>query len=177
MKLYEIIKKYRKTTRFKQIDLADIIKTSRTNYGRKENGVVPFTAEEIFKVLDFLKNHISEEEYLNVVTELLSSQSNSEENKENTISLPSPLDPAIEILQEFLQEGKKEIVMKKAGPLIQLIREMIAQEENSNTEANELLNKLEKLSIKEYYRIFGDIKETVINLEQKQQDLTTSGDS
>ena len=173
VKTHEILKKFRKSTKFSQSDLANIIKTERSNYGRKENGKVPFTADELFLVLNFLKNHITDEEYLNAVTELLSSQSNSEENKENSISLPSPLDPAIEILKEFLQEEKKEIVMEKAGPLIQLIREMIAQEENTNNETNELLNKLEKLSIKEYYRIFGDIKETVTNL-QKQKDLNAS---
>jgi len=84
------------------------------------------------------------------------------------------LDPAIEILQEFLEEEGQEIVMEKAGPLIQIIREMIT-EKTPNHEAFTLLAKLEKLSTKEFYRIFGDIKETVNDLEKKQKDLKASG--
>lgn len=176
MRLYEIIKNFRKSTGLKQEDIATFTGISRSNYGRKENGKVSFTADELFLVLDFLKNHVSEEEYLNTVADLLSSQSQASKNIETKLSIPSPIDPAIEILQEFLQEEGKEIAMEKAGPLIQLVRDMIAEEDQSKNEAYTLLSKLEKLSIKEYYRIFGDIKETVMELEQKKTNIKTSGD-
>ncbi|MCK5312773.1 MAG: helix-turn-helix transcriptional regulator, partial [Desulfobacteraceae bacterium] len=135
MKLHEIIKTFRKSTGLKQEDVATFSGISRSNYGRKENGKVSFTADELFLVLDFLKNHASEEDYLNTITDLLSSQSQISKNIENKLSIPSPIDPAIEILQEFLQEEGKEIAMEKAGPLIQLVRDMITEEDHSDNEA------------------------------------------
>ncbi|MCK5100756.1 MAG: helix-turn-helix transcriptional regulator [Desulfobacteraceae bacterium] len=175
-KPHKILKKLRKLARFSQGDIAKILGMGRPNYGQKENGKVALTANELLLVLDFLKNHISENEYLDAVTDLLGSQAQPTKNITNKLSTPSPIDPAIEILQEFLQEEGKEIAMEKAGPLIQLVRDMIAEEDHSGNEAYTLLSKLEKLSIKEYYRIFGDIKETVTELEKKQKDLKASGD-
>lgn len=174
MQIHEIIKKLRKTARVIQDDLAKVLKLGRSSYSQKENGHISFSANELFSVLYFLKQYVSEDEYLNAVTELLSSQSNPTENTTSTIPLPSPVDSAIEILRKFLQEEKKEVVMEKTGPLIQLIRETLAQKEHTGNEAHTLLTKLEKLSIKEFYRIFGDIKETVTGLEQKQVEQNTS---
>jgi transcriptional regulator with XRE-family HTH domain len=175
MKVYEIIKKLRRSTGLNQVDIAEVIGKKRSNYNQKENGKTIFSANEIFLILDFLKNHISEEEYLNAITHLLGSQTQSSKNITNKLSIPSPIDPAIEILQEFLEEEGKEIAMEKAGPLIQLVRDMIAEEDHQDNEAHTLLTKLEKLSIKEYHSFLGNLKGTVMELEQKNKNSKASG--
>ena len=86
------------------------------------------------------------------------------------IDTSPPVFQPIEETDKLLQPSSTKYVSQMN------VRELIAEEEYSGNEAYTLLTKLEKLSIKEYYRIFGDIKETVMELEKKQKDLKASGD-
>ena len=201
MQPFEIIKKLRKNAKLIQEDIAKVLKISRPSYTNKEKGKSAFSADELFIVLDFLKNYISDDEYLNAVTDLLGSQSKPDKDILKNISKPSPIDPAIELLQEFFQEEKKEIVMEKAGPLIQLVRELISEnnsggagnitkitaehqeliknfnDQEAGKEANEWLLKLEKLDIEEFYLAIAMIKGKVRKYEQSINQKKTGTDT
>ena len=53
-----IIKKVRKQSGLRQQDAAALIKTERSNYCRKENGKVPFKADEVFILIDEFEHHL-----------------------------------------------------------------------------------------------------------------------
>ena len=54
-----IVKKARKQSGLRQQDAAALINTERSNYCRKENGKVPFKADEVSILIDEFENHIA----------------------------------------------------------------------------------------------------------------------
>ncbi|SDU38876.1 helix-turn-helix domain-containing protein [Desulfobacula phenolica] len=150
MKTSEIIKNLRKKTSLKHKHIADVLGMSRSNYGNKENGKISFTADELFLVLEFLRKHVTEEEYLNSITDLIGSQSqavkteikkSTDQQKQKT---PVPMDSAIQILQEALEETGVKINEKQKQAVLKILREELAKSENKT-----------KDDIKKYLQIFG----------------------
>ncbi|MCK5541680.1 MAG: helix-turn-helix transcriptional regulator [Desulfobacterales bacterium] len=70
MEIYQILKKLRVMSGFKQEDIAKIISKKRANYSQKENGKTVFSANELLLLLDFFRNHVTGDEYSNALKNL-----------------------------------------------------------------------------------------------------------
>jgi|SaaInl7_200m_RNA_FD_contig_41_1306280_length_978_multi_5_in_0_out_0_2 transcriptional regulator with XRE-family HTH domain len=162
MKSFDLIKKLRKSTGLNQGVIAKFLGMSRPNYGNKENGKVPFTAEEFFKVLGYLKNNIHEKIFYNELSTFLSKGAHitSPYSKKKEISFwdieasssVAEAAPTIEQSIHIRQDILKHFINKEKGK-----------------KAYTLLVKLERLNKREFYKYIADLEGLVEELEEKQK--------
>jgi transcriptional regulator with XRE-family HTH domain len=160
MKSFELIKKLRKSTGLNQGVIAKFLGMSRPNYGNKENGKVPLTAEEFFKVLGYLKKSIPEKTFYNevnsflikaqIITPYLKDKEISPWDTEATSSV-SESHPAMDHEIQIHQKLLKNFINKEKGK-----------------KACILLVKLERLNKREFYKYIADLEGLVEELEEKQ---------
>ena len=64
------LKLIRKRVGFTQAQIADLTNNKRSNYTRKENGLVPFYADEFFLLLKAIGERLNEDEFAGAIEEI-----------------------------------------------------------------------------------------------------------
>ena len=165
MKPFELIKKLRKSTGLNQGVIAKFLGMSRPNYGNKENGKVPFTVEEFFKVLGYLKNNTNEKTFHNEWNTFLSKA-----------HIGSPYSKRQESsfwdIEANTSVAETAPTLKKGIHIRQDILKYFINKEKAK-KAYTLLVKLERLSKREFYKYIADLEGLVEELEEKQSQEET----
>jgi transcriptional regulator with XRE-family HTH domain len=166
MKSFELIKKLRKSTGLNQGVIAKFLGMSRPNYGNKENGKVPFTAEEFFKVLEYLQKNTHEKIFHNEWSTFLS--------KGAHISSPysKKKESSFWDIEENLSVAETAMPIEQGIHIHQDILKHFINKEKAK-KAYILLVKLERLNKREFYKYIADLEGLVEELEEKQSQEDT----